>query len=95
MKNIDIETNEKNIKYNFEFKMKLKNRIEKIKNKKCLTEIFEIINPNNEKCMENTHGIFIFIHNLDDTIYKKLDLYLENLYYKNELKKSINDFHID
>jgi hypothetical protein len=80
----------KNSKYDYEFKIDLKNRIEKIKNKECLSEIFTIINKDQKGYMENRYGIFMYIHELSDETYNKLEIYLDNLYYKNKIKQSIN-----
>jgi hypothetical protein len=80
----------KNRKYNYEFKIELKNRIEKIKNTKYLAEIFTIINKDQKGYMENKCGIFMYIHELGDETYNKLESYLDNLYYKNKIKQSIH-----
>ena len=80
----------KNSKYDYEFKIDLKNRIEKIKNKECLAEIFTIINKDQKGYMENRYGIFMYIHELTDETYNKLEIYLDNLYYKNKIKQSIH-----
>jgi len=80
----------KNNKYDYELKIDLKNRIEKIKNKEYLAEIFTIINKDEKGYMENRYGIFMYIHELSDKTYNKLEIYLDNLYYKNKLKQSIH-----
>jgi len=79
-----------NNKYNYEFKIDLKSRIEKIKNKEYLSEIFTIINKDKKGYMENKYGIFMYIHVLSDETYNKLEIYLDNLYYKNKIKQSIH-----
>ena len=80
----------KNNKYDYEFKIDLKNRIEKIKNKEYLAEIFTIINRDEKGHMENRYGIFMYIHELSDETYNKLEIYLDNLYYKNKIKQSLH-----
>lgn len=77
-------------KYNYEFKVDLKNRIEKIKNMKYLAEIFTIINKDQKGYMENRCGIFMYIHELSNETYNKLEIYLDNLYYKNKIKQSLH-----
>jgi|SaaInlStandDraft_4_1057021.scaffolds.fasta_scaffold22095_2 hypothetical protein len=79
----------KNNKYDYEFKINLKNRIEKIKNKEYLAEIFTIINNDKKGYMENRYGIFMYIHELSDETYNKLEIHLDNLYYKNKIKQLI------
>lgn len=80
----------KNNKYDYELKIDLKNRIEKIKNKEYLAEIFTIINKDQKGYMENRYGIFMYIHELSDETYNKLEIYLDNLYYKNKIKQSLH-----
>jgi hypothetical protein len=79
----------KNNNYDYEFKIDLKSKIEKIKNKEYLAEIFTIINKDEKGYMENRYGIFMYIHELSDDTYNKLEIYLDNLYYKNKIKQSI------
>lgn len=80
----------KNRKYDYELKIDLKNRIEKIKNKEYLAEVFTIINKDKKGYMENKYGIFMYIHELSDETYNKLEIYLDNLYYKNKIKQSLH-----
>ena len=62
--------------YNYEFKINIKNKIEKIKKKSHLVKIFMIINEENKDFVENNNGIFMYIHDLKDSTYKKLNFYL-------------------
>lgn len=87
-----IKSNEKNeeivinkTQYNYDFKINLKNKIERIKKKSHLVKIFMIINEENssnsenKEYLENNNGIFMYIHNLKDSTYKKLDTYINSL----------------
>jgi hypothetical protein len=86
-KNEEIIINKSN--YNYEFKINLKNKIEKIKKKSNLVKIFMIINEdyetnteeNNEekRYIENNNGIFMYINDLKNSTYKKLDIYVNSL----------------
>jgi hypothetical protein len=80
----------KNKIYDDELKLNLKDRIEKIKNIECLATIFNIINENQQGYIENAYGIFMYIHELSDETYDKLEMYLDDLYYKNKLKQSLH-----
>ena len=66
-------------KYNYEFKINLKNKIEKIKKKSNLVKIFMIINEEETGYVENNNGIFMYIHDLKDISYNKLDKYLNSI----------------
>ncbi len=63
--------------YNYEFKMDLKKKIEQIKNKKSLTEIFLIIKNDDKGYVDNKSGIFMYIHELKNSTYKQLVNYLK------------------
>ena len=82
-KNEEIVINKTN--YNYEFKINLKNKIEKIKKKSNLVKIFMIINEDDEtnneekRYIENNNGIFMYINDLKDSTYKKLDIYVNSL----------------
>lgn len=70
---------DKVVKYNYDFKINLKNKIEKIKRKSNLVKIFMIINEENKGYVKNNNGIFMYIHDLEDKTYKKLDIYINSL----------------
>ena len=81
-KNEEIIINKSN--YNYEFKINLKNKIEKIKKKSNLVKIFMIIDEdktdNEEKrYIENNNGIFMYINDLKESTYKKLDIFVNSL----------------
>jgi hypothetical protein len=76
--NEEIILNNKTI-YNYEFKINLKNKIEKIKKKSNLVKIFMIINEENKEYVENNNGIYIYIHDLKESTYKKLDTYINSI----------------
>ena len=65
--------------YNYEFKINIKNKIEKVKKKSHLVKIFMIINEENKDFVENNNGIFMYIHDLKDITYKKLNIYLNSI----------------
>ena len=84
-KEINSEINEDIVinktKYNYEFKINLKNKIEKIKKKSNLVKIFMIINEEETGYVENNNGIFMYIHDLKEITYNKLDKYINSLSY--------------
>jgi len=71
-------------------KVELIKKINKIKKKKYLLNIFKIITSYSNEYTENTNGIFIFFHNLPDEVYEKIDNYL-NIIYKLHIKTDIQN----
>lgn len=63
--------------YSHEKKVKLANRISKIKKKSDLVKIFEIIYEDNQSLTENKNGIFMYFNKLNNETYYKLDAYLK------------------
>ena len=45
-----------------------------------LINIFKIITKDNKDYTENTNGVFIFFHNLNDDTYEKLENYVDHIY---------------
>lgn len=94
-KNTKIES-----KYDYSKKMNLVKKINKIKKKEYLVNIFKIITKDSKDFSENNNGIFIFFHNLSDETYEKLDTYVNyiyKIYYKNnnsELSDTLNNSDI-
>ena len=79
-------------KYDHNKKAELAKKINKIKKKEYLLNIFKIITTSSKDYTENTNGVFIFFHNLDDDVYEKLETYVNNIYKlhkKNSSLKSI------
>lgn len=74
-------------KYDYNKKMELVKKINKIKKKKYLLDIFKIILLYNKNYTENNNGVFVFFHNLDDEVYEKIELYVNDVY---KLHKKIN-----
>lgn len=80
--------NEKNInsieikskKYDYNKKMDIVNKINKIKKKEYLLNIFKIITNHTKDYTENNNGVFIFFHNLDDSVYDRLENYVNNIF---------------
>ena len=69
--------------YTFEFKKKLKDRIEKITDKKTLEKIRDIIFKYNPKVnvSQNSSGMLLFFHNLNEFTYNRLEYFLNKLVY--------------
>ncbi len=66
--------------YNYDFKMNLKLRIEKIRNKINLIKIFMLIRVDkNNEYLVNNNGIFIEIHDLSNNTYKILDKFINSI----------------
>lgn len=74
-----------------ERKKVIKDKIEKIKKKRYLIEIFKIINSDSSiNKSENNNGIFLYFNNLKDGIYLKLERYLDII--ENEDNVTETDF---
>ena len=73
--------NSKNEKITFEFKKKLKERIEKLTEKEHIEKIKQLILKNNPDLSytQNSSGVLLFFHNLTETTYQKLDTYLKKI----------------
>jgi hypothetical protein len=65
----------------YEFKKKIARRIERIKDKKILTNILKIIKTINPDVLMtvNDNGVFIKFNDLDSETYTKLDNYLHKI----------------
>lgn len=76
-----------NKKFDYNKKMDLVRKINKIKKKKYLLDIFKIILLYSKNYTENNNGVFVFFHNLDDDVYEKIELYVNDVYklHKNNL----------
>lgn len=74
-------------KYDYNKKMELVKKINKIKKKKYLLDIFKIILLYSKNYTENNNGVFVFFHNLDDEVYEKIELYVNDIY---KLHRKIN-----
>ena len=97
---IIIDSKNKESKYDYSKKLQLVRKINKIKKKDYLINIFKIILKDNKDFSENNNGVFIFFHNLADETYEKLELYVNyifKLHQKNtnsELSDSIRNSDI-
>ena len=105
---ITLETKSK---YDYNKKMELKKKIEKIKKKEYLLDIFKIITSDGKDYSENKNGVFIFFHELSDDIYEKVENYVNNVYkmyktnispsknttsiFNSEISESVNDYDKD
>ena len=76
----DYSKNKIESKYDYSKKTILVKKINKIKKKEYLINIFKIIIKDNKDFSENNNGIFIFFHNLTDETYEKLELYVNYIY---------------
>jgi hypothetical protein len=95
----------KKSKFDNSRKMEIKKKIEKIKKKEFLLDIFKIITSETKDYSENNNGVFIFFHDLSDETYEKVENYVNNIYklhkqnnlnssniFNSELSESISDF---
>jgi len=71
--------------YTHKKKEKLAHKISKIKNKKKLVKIFEIIQEEKKEITENNNGMFTYFHDLSTKAYIKIVAYINKLH-----KKSID-----
>jgi hypothetical protein len=78
-------------KYDHNKKMELANKINKIKKKEYLVNIFKLITTSSKDFTENTNGVFVFFHNLDDEIYEKVESYVNHIYKLHKKKNSIKN----
>ena len=69
-------------------KIELVKKINKIKKKDYLINIFRIINTFSKGYDINNNGVFIFFHNLPDEVYEQIENYVNNIYKLH--KKSTN-----
>jgi 23S rRNA A2030 N6-methylase RlmJ len=78
-------------KYDHNKKIELANKINKIKKKEYLVQIFKLIASESKDFTENTNGVFVFFHNLDDDIYEKVESYVNHIYKLHKKKNSIKN----
>lgn len=90
--NIDLTDNSliSTSKTSYNKKLEIVKKINKIKKKEYLLNIFKIITTHSDEYTENTNGVFIFFHNLPDEVYEKIENYL-NLIYKLHIKSDIKN----
>ena len=81
----------KKTKYDYSKKMELVKKINKIKKKEYLLNIFKIIYNSSSDYTENNNGIFIFFHNLTDDIYEKIENYV-NIIYRQHFNNGIKNY---
>lgn len=85
LNNNSLNSNEKEIMlgkkiFDHAKKIELVKKINKIKKKEYLVNIFKIILLYSKDYSENNNGVFIFFHNLDDEVYDKIEAYVNNIY---------------
>ncbi len=78
-------------KYDHNKKLELANKINKIKKKDYLVNIFKIIASGSKDFTENTNGVFVFFHNLDDETYEKVETYVNHIYKLHKKKHSVKN----
>ena len=82
-----VEASGRSVKFDHAKKMELVKKINKIKKKEYLIEIFKILTSETNDYSDNNNGVFIFFHNLSDDTYEKVEIYVNNIY---KLHKQIN-----
>jgi len=82
-----VEANGTAVKYDHVKKIEIVKKINKIKKKEYLIEIFKILTSETNDYSDNNNGVFIFFHNLSDDTYEKVESYVNNIY---KLHKQIN-----
>jgi hypothetical protein len=80
--------------YDHNKKMELVKKINKIKKKEYLLNIFKIILLHSKDYTENNNGVFIFFHNLTDEAYDKIESYVNKIYKMHKKSSSSNIFNI-
>ena len=68
--------------YSYRQKKALSDKINRIKNKTILTNVFKIIYSESTQCTENNNGIFVRFNNLSNKTYYMIDSYLKEVYTK-------------
>lgn len=70
------------IKKNYDHmkKTELVKKINKIKKKEYLLNIFKIILLHSKDYTENNNGVFIFFHNLSDDVYNQIETYVNHIF---------------
>ena len=68
-------------------KLNLAEKIKKIKKKKYLIKILNMIRVDNNVYDINNNGLFIFFHKLTNSTYNKIDEYVNKIYNKHTKKK--------
>ena len=81
----------KSTKYDHNKKVELASKINKIKKKEYLVNIFKIITTSSRDFTENTNGVFVFFHNLDDETYEKVESYVNHIYKLHKKKNSVKN----
>lgn len=73
-------------------KVKLKDRIENVKNKKFHHKIFDIIYAENKDINQNSNCTFMYFHNLKDATYTLLENELKNIKKKKPKKFALEKY---
>ncbi len=76
--------------YDYDKKMELVKKINKIKKKEYLLNIFKIILLQSKDYTENNNGVFVFFHNLNDETYEQIEIYVNKIYKIHSKKSSSN-----
>jgi hypothetical protein len=80
--------------YDHNKKMELVKRINKIKKKEYLLNIFKIILLHSKDYTENNNGVFVFFHNLEDEVYEQIENYVNKIYKMHKKSTSSNILNI-
>lgn len=95
--NYESDFKEKNViikkKFDYNRKMELVKKIEKIQKSDYLINIFKMIKTHSKNYSVNNNGIFIFFHDLSDEAYESIENYVNSIY-KLHKKSSSNKINI-
>jgi hypothetical protein len=80
--------------YDHNKKMELVKKINKIKKKEYLINIFKIILLHSKDYTENNNGVFVFFHNLSDEAYENIESYVNKIYKMHKKSSSSNILNI-
>lgn len=80
--------------YDHNKKMELVKKINKIKKKEYLLNIFKIILLHSKDYTENNNGVFVFFHNLEDEVYEQIESYVNKIYKMHKKSVSSNMLNI-
>lgn len=88
----EVETIEINVpkRYNREKKLEIVNKIEKLQKKRYLAKFYKIIKKYDLEYTNNSNGIFLFFHKLDDKVYEEFENCINDIY-KNRKKTHIDN----
>lgn len=81
--------------YDYDKKIELVKKINKIKKKEYLINIFRIIVATSKDYTENNNGVFVFFHNLSDDTYEQIESYVNKIYKTHKKSSSLLSVYSD